>query len=55
MSCAQPEDVLATAKHGSSFVCAVQRANIMGTQFHPEKSLRHGLALMKSFVDLKHV
>lgn len=54
MSCAQSADVLATAKHGSSFVCAVQRGNIMGTQFHPEKSLRHGFALMKSFVELKH-
>jgi glutamine amidotransferase len=55
MSCVQQEDVLAMAKHGSSFVSAVQRGNIMGTQFHPEKSLRHGLALMKSFVDMKHI
>lgn len=53
MSCAQSEDVLAMAAHGVDFVCAVQRANIMGTQFHPEKSLRHGLALMRSFVELK--
>jgi glutamine amidotransferase len=54
MSCAESEDVLATAKHGVEFVCAVQRDNIIGTQFHPEKSLRHGLALMKSFVEIKH-
>lgn len=53
MRCARPEDVLATATHGVEFVCAVQRANIMGTQFHPEKSLRHGLALMRSFVELQ--
>lgn len=52
MSCAQSDDVLATATHGVEFVCAVQRANIIGTQFHPEKSLRHGLALMRSFVEL---
>lgn len=52
MSCVHFEDVLATAIHGAEFVCAVQRANIMGTQFHPEKSLRHGLALMQSFVGL---
>ena len=52
MECAYNEDVLATASHGIKFTCAVQRSNIMGTQFHPEKSLRHGLALMKSFVEL---
>lgn len=52
MCCAQSEDVLATAIHGIEFTCAVQRGNIMGTQFHPEKSLRHGLALMQSFVGL---
>lgn len=52
MKCNQPEDVLATTSHGIEFTCAVQKENIMGTQFHPEKSLRHGLALMKSFVEL---
>lgn len=53
MECAYVEDVLATASHGIEFTCAVQRGNIMGTQFHPEKSLRHGLALMRSFVELQ--
>jgi len=53
MECAYNEDVLATASHGIKFTCAVQRGNIMGTQFHPEKSLRHGLALMRSFVELQ--
>lgn len=52
MSCSDSEDVLATSTHGVEFVCAVQRENIMGTQFHPEKSLRHGLALMRSLVEL---
>lgn len=50
MDCANPEDVVATARHGIEFTCAVNHANIHGTQFHPEKSLRHGLALMKAFV-----
>lgn len=53
MVCECADDVLATATHGIEFVSAVQRANIMGTQFHPEKSLRHGLALMRSFVELE--
>jgi glutamine amidotransferase len=51
MNCADPTDVLATALHSVEFTCAVQRGNIAGTQFHPEKSLRHGLALMRAFVE----
>jgi glutamine amidotransferase len=53
MQCADCSDVLATATHGIDFTCAVQRGNIFGTQFHPEKSLRHGLALMKAFVEFQ--
>jgi glutamine amidotransferase len=50
MRCAEPELELATADYGGPFTCAVQQGNIAGTQFHPEKSLRHGLALMRAFV-----
>jgi len=53
MQCADSGDVVATATHGIDFTCAVQRGNIFGTQFHPEKSLRHGLALMKAFVEFR--
>ncbi len=52
MDCASESDVVATAKHGIDFTCAVQHGNIYGTQFHPEKSLRHGLALMQAFAAL---
>jgi glutamine amidotransferase len=55
MRCADPQDSLATTVHGVEFTCAVQRENIMGTQFHPEKSLRHGLELMKAFVECSFV
>lgn len=51
MECNNSDDVIATAEHGIEFTCAVQHNNIFGTQFHPEKSLRHGLSVMKSFVE----
>jgi glutamine amidotransferase len=53
MECTEPADVVGTSRHGIEFACAVQRENIFGTQFHPEKSLRHGLALMRAFVELQ--
>ncbi|MFZ4125054.1 MAG: imidazole glycerol phosphate synthase subunit HisH [Rickettsiales bacterium] len=54
MQCAHSEDIAATANHGITFTCAVAHNTIFGTQFHPEKSLRHGLALMKAFVEMPH-
>lgn len=50
MRCIDPGIELATAEHAGEFTCAVQQGNIAGTQFHPEKSLRHGLAFMRAFV-----
>lgn len=47
-----PEDrdvVLGTAFHGSGFVTAVQRDNIYGVQFHPEKSGPDGLRMLENF------
>lgn len=52
MDCTSEVDVIGTCHHGIDFVCAVQHANIFGIQFHPEKSLRHGLALMRAFVEI---
>ncbi|MBW1787406.1 MAG: imidazole glycerol phosphate synthase subunit HisF [Deltaproteobacteria bacterium] len=49
-----PEDesvVLATTDYGISFVSAVQKGNIVATQFHPEKSGEIGLALLRNFLE----
>lgn len=51
--CDSSDDVLATAEYGTPFTTAVQRANIYGVQFHPEKSHRFGLALMRRFLSLQ--
>jgi glutamine amidotransferase len=53
MEITNQSECVATASHGIDFACAVQRDKIFGTQFHPEKSLRHGLALIRAFVQFE--
>ncbi len=43
--------ILTTTNYGYEFVSAVQRQNIIGTQYHPEKSGAAGLRLLKNFLD----
>ena len=42
-------DVLGRGEYGERFVSIVERANVMGCQFHPEKSSRDGLQLLRNF------
>jgi imidazole glycerol-phosphate synthase subunit HisH len=48
--CRDEADVAATARYGFEFACAVQRENVFGVQFHPEKSHRFGMTLLDRFV-----
>ncbi len=47
---AQSDPVLTTTDYGIEFVSAVQRGNLIATQFHPEKSGDPGLLLLKNFI-----
>ena len=44
--------ILATTDYSTKHVCAVEQDNIFGTQFHPEKSDKLGLQIIKNFIDL---
>lgn len=45
------DDVLATTNHGGPLVAAVGRDNIIGVQFHPEKSQSYGIDFLKRFLE----
>ena len=51
IACDDPAHILATTDYGEPLAAAVGRDNMIGTQFHPEKSQKAGLALISSFLD----
>ncbi|MCK5295893.1 MAG: imidazole glycerol phosphate synthase subunit HisH [Alphaproteobacteria bacterium] len=52
MECESEADVAMTTTYGYEFVSAVQKDNIFGTQFHPEKSHHYGQALLERFLNV---
>jgi len=46
-----PADIAAMTDHGGGLVAAVARGNVLGVQFHPEKSQAYGLALLARFLE----
>ena len=48
------KDTLATAEYGAELTAAVGRGNILGCQFHPEKSGRVGLNILRAFAEQKN-
>lgn len=50
--CEHPQDELYRSNYGISFVSGVQKDNIMGVQFHPEKSHKFGMRLFSNFASI---
>ena len=44
--------ISATTDYSSKIVCSVEKENIFGTQFHPEKSDKIGLKIIENFINL---
>ena len=47
----QTEDVLASAEYGYKFAVALEKNNIIGVQFHPEKSHKFGKTVLNNFIN----
>jgi imidazole glycerol-phosphate synthase subunit HisH len=46
-----PEDILTSTSYEIEFTSSIEKGNIIGVQFHPEKSHKFGMKLLKNFID----
>lgn len=51
LKCAAPEDVVLSSTYGHEFACGIERGNVLGVQFHPEKSHAFGMRLLRNFAE----
>ena len=49
VDCMNQEDVSMLCNYGIEFSCAIERENIFGVQFHPEKSHKYGMNVLQNF------
>lgn len=49
--CHETGDIVATTRYGYDFASVIQKDNIFGSQFHPEKSHQDGITFLKNFVE----
>lgn len=52
VECDDPQDVTGVTHYGYDFTSAFERGQVLGVQFHPEKSHRFGMALLKRFLEM---
>ena len=50
--CDREENVIAVSEYGREFACAVGAGNVLGVQFHPEKSHQCGARLLQNFAEM---
>ena len=46
----QKDSIIATTSYGNPIIVSVAKENIIGTQFHPEKSQKNGLIILENFL-----
>lgn len=50
--CNDDKNILATVNYGETITCSIYKDNIFGVQFHPEKSHKFGMQLLKNFGEM---
>lgn len=52
VECDDPEDIVGITHYGHDFTSAFEHGRVLGVQFHPEKSHRFGMVLLKRFLEV---